>query len=130
MRVPVHVHVHVHVHVRVRVRAHVYVHVRVLCMRNVPSNGFQLARLDHVCAPIAPPSHPPSPERATSAAATVGNFCNEEEDICPGCWSNRAYPDYEHQRDGKAWVDEGESRKRAKLRSSICWRLRINMVLF
>jgi uncharacterized cupin superfamily protein len=41
-------------------------------------------------------------------------FCNEEEDICATCWTKKAYPNYEYQREGQAFVVPKASRKKAK----------------
>jgi hypothetical protein len=74
--------------------------------------------------------HPDSPDSPLTFALCVHSslsrrllpqsyFCNDAEDICPGCWTKESYPDYEYQKEGKAWVeevvDEGEgSRKKVK----------------
>lgn len=44
-------------------------------------------------------------------------FCNDELDLCPKCFTKKEYTNnYEYQREGKAYVDNGEgSRKKAKI---------------
>ncbi|KAJ1438746.1 hypothetical protein B484DRAFT_444426 [Ochromonadaceae sp. CCMP2298] len=40
-------------------------------------------------------------------------LCNDE-DICTGCWTKKAYPDFEYQREGEAFVKPKASRKKAR----------------
>ena len=43
-------------------------------------------------------------------------FCNDELDLCPTCFTKKEFTNYEYQKEGKAFVDDGEgSRKKAKV---------------